>query len=69
MNYSIFSMLSKIGIFEVVVVALATRPPKGLRQNQELQDLQVFREKLIQIKLLQMQEAVSMPTEVLDQVS
>jgi hypothetical protein len=28
------SMLSKMVIFKVVVVALATRPPEGLRQNQ-----------------------------------
>ena len=29
-------MCYKIGIFEVVVVAFATHPPEGLRENQAL---------------------------------
>ena len=34
MNYSIAKHAFKIVIFDVVVVAHATRPPEGLRQNQ-----------------------------------
>jgi hypothetical protein len=34
MNYSIIKHAFESGIFEVVVVALATRPPEGLRQKQ-----------------------------------